>query len=737
MKIVKTWICATVLSCLAACGGSGGGGTSAPSGGGTATFTIGGSLSGLTAGASVAVLDNGADSLTVSANGTFSFKTPLASGATYAVSIATQPTGETCTLSGSSGTVGSANVTNVAITCAATVAPTFTIGGTVSGLSAASSVALLDNGSDALTVSANGAFTFKTALASAAAYAVTIATQPTGETCTITGGAGTVASVNITSVSIVCIVSGGGGGTGTAFWIPYSAAPTAGTSGGQNAVFIIRSDQLSAAPTLSFITTTANKPVGVALQYSFGAGGLASLSPAVMMYAAIGTDGMVHLYGLKLTDTSTVPTAKQIGTLSLAALADICDSNQAETNLTDPTTLLVALHIAGPSGCGKGGDIYEVVHFSDAVGTAPAVVSISSTQFTALYQGTGALGGLVLLDPVSQNLYFFSGASFTAPVSLQTGVTQSIGLYNAIVKDASLFGSNIFFVKIIKAAGASLYSVNAAGVATHVHDGAVGGAVADDNNLYFTDVSSTTTTTIFQTALSGAGAPLALYSGSYVPDSSGYGLIGSNNSVLVLQNYSGQGGVTPSVTLLTVPVGKTSATAITLGGPYNGSILSAFMTAPTANNTPGDAVFVSIVNPAGGSTSYSSVVLSPAGSVLQPLEANSLYEPLGPSQISSQQFGSVMQIQDITDTNGGYGGGVLFNVAVSSLTKTGIKTTGGTPYAVPSGYIGFFEGFSSDTIAIGGFQSLNTGAPAAGAAVDLSKNIAQQIDLTNSDVTPF
>ena len=169
------------------------------------TYTIGGTVSGLNTGTSVTLLDNGSDSLTVTANGTFTFKTALASGATYSVTVGTQPTGETCTVTGGSGTVGTANVTTVKVACAAST--TFTIGGTVSGLNTGTSVTLLDNGGDSLTVTANGAFTFKTALASGAAYSVTVGTQPTGETCTVTNGSGTVGSANVTNVAVACAAS--------------------------------------------------------------------------------------------------------------------------------------------------------------------------------------------------------------------------------------------------------------------------------------------------------------------------------------------------------------------------------------------------------------------------------------------------------------------------------------------------------------------------------------------------
>lgn len=83
-------------------------------------------------------------------------------------------------------------------------ATSYTVGGTLSGLGSGLSVTLLNNGSDALTRNANGAFTFATALASGTAYAVTVGTQPTGQTCTVSNGSGTITSANVTSVTVVC-----------------------------------------------------------------------------------------------------------------------------------------------------------------------------------------------------------------------------------------------------------------------------------------------------------------------------------------------------------------------------------------------------------------------------------------------------------------------------------------------------------------------------------------------------
>ena len=79
----------------------------------------------------------------------------------------------------------------------------YTIGGTVSGLSG--SVVLQNNGTDNETVSSDGAFTFSTAITESSPYAVTVLTQPTGQTCTVTNGSGTVGSVNVANVVVACI----------------------------------------------------------------------------------------------------------------------------------------------------------------------------------------------------------------------------------------------------------------------------------------------------------------------------------------------------------------------------------------------------------------------------------------------------------------------------------------------------------------------------------------------------
>ena len=100
---------------LVACGG-GGGGDGGNNGGTQPRYSIGGSVSGLEASKTLALQNNASDDLTLAANGSFTFPAKLAAGAAYAVTVRTQPNGQSCTIEHGSGTAG-ANVDNVAVSC--------------------------------------------------------------------------------------------------------------------------------------------------------------------------------------------------------------------------------------------------------------------------------------------------------------------------------------------------------------------------------------------------------------------------------------------------------------------------------------------------------------------------------------------------------------------------------------------------------------------------------------------
>ncbi len=87
-----------------------------------------------------------------------------------------------------------------------------TIGGTVSGLTGGKLV-LTNNGSDPLTVTASGAFTFALKVAPYSAYTVAVQTQPDGAICSVTAGGTGKAATNVTTVQVTCLPDVTVGGT--------------------------------------------------------------------------------------------------------------------------------------------------------------------------------------------------------------------------------------------------------------------------------------------------------------------------------------------------------------------------------------------------------------------------------------------------------------------------------------------------------------------------------------------
>ena len=199
-----------MLGLLSACGGGSTGSDAGPA----ASFSVSGTISGLRTSAQGLKLQINGEGITALADGAFTFPTPLPSGMAYSVTILTQPTkpDQTCTLSNGTGTVGNADVTNIAVVCP--YGATHTVGGTVTGLVAGTALSLVYSGDNLgapvpLTVTANGAFAFpdaSTSATSGVAYGVQVSTQPTNpaQSCVLTRGSGTVGGSDVTEVAVVC-----------------------------------------------------------------------------------------------------------------------------------------------------------------------------------------------------------------------------------------------------------------------------------------------------------------------------------------------------------------------------------------------------------------------------------------------------------------------------------------------------------------------------------------------------
>ena len=152
---------------------------------GPQTRTVGGTLIGLAPSATVHVL-NGADSLPVSANGSFTLPTAVAGGGNYSVTVGAPTSAQTCAVQNGSGTVASANVTNVLVYCTynvsnATLNNTYTAavanfgfisGGTALPLDADGAAIYNGNGGISLTSTINIAGTITSGVQQSSTYDV-------------------------------------------------------------------------------------------------------------------------------------------------------------------------------------------------------------------------------------------------------------------------------------------------------------------------------------------------------------------------------------------------------------------------------------------------------------------------------------------------------------------------------------------------------------------------------------
>jgi len=395
----------------------------------TDTFAVGGQVSGL-AGGTVVLEDNGGDDLTVSANGTFAFPTALASGASYAVTVLTQPSSpsQTCTVSNGTGTVGGASVTGVSVTC---TTKSYTVGGTVSGVTGTGLV-LQDNLGDNLTVSASGSFTFPTPVASGGAYSVTVLTQPTGpsQTCTVTGGTGTVDAASVTTVAVSCTTNSytiGGSVSGlTGSGLVLALNGGGNLSVAANGVFSFPVPLASGATYTVTVGTQPTSPV----QTCTVSGGTGTLGGANVTSVSVNCATNRYTIGGQIS-----------GLVGTVVLQDNGGDNLSVTTngtfaFTTPVASGATFSVKVLTQPGAPSQTC-VVAAGTGTGTVVAsnitTVSVTCTTNRFTVGGTvsglpaaGAGTGVVLLDNGGDNLTITKNGAFTFATSLLSGTTYSV-----------------------------------------------------------------------------------------------------------------------------------------------------------------------------------------------------------------------------------------------------------------------------------------------------------------------
>jgi 6-phosphogluconolactonase (cycloisomerase 2 family) len=171
----------------------------------TNLYAVRGAIQGL-AGTGLVLQLSSADDLAVDPDAaTFAFPHPRNSGDGYVVTVRTQPTSpsQTCTVANGAGTIGSADVEDVTVSCTTN---SYAVRGSVTGLKGSGLVLQLNGEHDLNVNTAASTFAFMEGVSSGATYTVAVFTQPTGPTqkCTVTNASGIVAGQEIADIQVIC-----------------------------------------------------------------------------------------------------------------------------------------------------------------------------------------------------------------------------------------------------------------------------------------------------------------------------------------------------------------------------------------------------------------------------------------------------------------------------------------------------------------------------------------------------
>lgn len=164
----------------------------------TPNVQIGGTLNGMSDTGSITLYNNAATTATVTANGSFLFPNYVVNGGAYDITVGVPPAAQYCTVANGKGVASLANpaaALTASVTCIPATPVKFTVNGLTAGL--VLTVANTVNGYvDNYTVTAPGNYAFGWSWLNGTPFSISVVTQPTGQTCKITGATGTVIESN-------------------------------------------------------------------------------------------------------------------------------------------------------------------------------------------------------------------------------------------------------------------------------------------------------------------------------------------------------------------------------------------------------------------------------------------------------------------------------------------------------------------------------------------------------------
>jgi hypothetical protein len=383
------------------------------------TYTLGGTISGL-AEDGLVLADNGETLSVDSSAGTFMFATRSTSSTEYAVTVATQPVGVTCSVANATGAIGTANVNNVVVTCSNQA---YALGGSISGLNGSGLV--LANGTDQLAISSGATtFTLPAPVAHGSSYTITVATQPQGVTCSVPSSTGTMGTEAVANIAVVCsdqpyTLGGTVSGLTVAGLVLANGADTVQVP--LNAASFMLP---AVAYSKSYSVTVATQPAGLTCSVSNGSGTMPAANFATVAvvcnhnaYALGGSISGLANSGLVLTDgTDTVNVASNATSFTLPTSVAF-DSHYQVSIASQPANSMCS--VSNGSGAMPASNVSNVT------------VTCAVTAYTLGGQITGGTltaSGLVLSDGTDRLMVAANAAVFSMPTGVAIGAHYSVAI---------------------------------------------------------------------------------------------------------------------------------------------------------------------------------------------------------------------------------------------------------------------------------------------------------------------
>ena len=169
--------------------------------GGKASYDVSGTISNLNTDG--LVLANGGVNLPIKSGQTsFTFAKRIDYGTDYNITVQSQPAHMNCTISGGTGSAGHYLSIQAAVLCTQN---SYTVGGTVTGLTADGLVLINGNAQTAVAKDST-TFTLGSRIPDGDTYGISVFAQPTGLKCSVAPntGVGTMGEANVTTVQIAC-----------------------------------------------------------------------------------------------------------------------------------------------------------------------------------------------------------------------------------------------------------------------------------------------------------------------------------------------------------------------------------------------------------------------------------------------------------------------------------------------------------------------------------------------------